>query len=152
MKITRSLPIVLGLLLISSRPATAQTLTILASPAAMIISSATAGLQPNAPPADVSTNYSVTTPANLKSGTISAQIFGTCLSMPTGTKLFITMTAPPGATNVNNADLSTGAITVVVTGIPQKTNATSLGITYNFSATAAAGVLSSTCQVRFTIY
>src|ERR1035437_9631858 len=45
-KIMRALPIVLGLLLISSRPAAAQTFSVSGSPAKMTITTAVAGSQP----------------------------------------------------------------------------------------------------------
>ena len=61
--------------------------------------------------------------------------------MPTGTTLTLTLTPSAGATSLGPVSLGTVAQSVV-TNI-QKENGTTLGVTYVFSATAAAGVVPS---------
>ena len=114
----------------------AQTLSVTGAPTLLRINSAVAGSQPVA----VSTsggNYTVTTPTANKQYAVTAQLNA---NMPTGTTLTITLAA------LGQGSVSLGAVALdvtarnVVTGIKKNTNATQ-SITYQFSATAAAGVV-----------
>jgi hypothetical protein len=114
------------------------------SPAALIISSATAGSEPS-PAVNSATTYAITTNESTK------KITGVLDSvMPANTALTINLAAPTGATSAGDvvlsnvaADLVTGISTVAESG---KT------ITYTFSATIAAGVIPSTSRtVTFTV-
>jgi hypothetical protein len=87
---------------------------------------------------DASTTYFIRVKVPSGTGTITAQINS---AMPLGTTLSLTMTASTGATSLGPVNLNTTAQSVV-TGI-QKENGTTLGMTYVFSATAAAGVVPS---------
>ena len=103
----RALPIVLGLLLISSRPATAQPATVLivpGSPATMTINAAVAGSQPTAV-TDASTTYTVSVKQTDGLQHITAQIG--VLPMPANTTLSITMALPSGGTGGGPVILST---------------------------------------------
>ena len=144
----RALPIVFGLLLISSRPATAQSVTVFkvpVSPATMTINTAVAGSQPTAV-TDASTTYTVSVKQADAPQHITAQIDA---SMPLGTTLSITMTLSSGGTGSGPQLLSTTPVTVV--GNISRVNGSSGSITYTFSATAAAGVVSGQRFVTFTL-
>lgn len=105
------------------------------NPGNLVVSTATAGSEPDAV-TDNSTTYSITTNESSKkiTGSISA-------AMPTNTTLQINLTAPTGGSSAGNitlgtvaADLVTGIATVAESG---------LTITYTFSATVDAGVVAS---------
>jgi hypothetical protein len=137
-KIMRALPIVLGLLLISSRPATAQTFTVSGSPAKMTINTAVAGSQPTSV-TDAATTYKVQVRSWQGIKKITAQINA---AMPAGTTLQLSMVPPVGATSPGPVTLTTVAQSIV-NNIANVGTTVTLGITYKFSATAAAGVVSS---------
>jgi hypothetical protein len=112
-----------------------NALTVSGNPAALIVSSATAGSQPTAA-TNALTTYAITTnhTAEKVTGVLSA-------AMPANTTLSIALVAPTGGTSAGTvtltavaADLVTGIVPVAESG---KT------ITYTFSATIAAGILSS---------
>ena len=149
MKITRALPIVLGLLLSSSRPATAQPTTVLkvsGSPT-MTINTAVPGSQPTAV-TDASTTYTVSVKQTDGLQHITAQIG--VLPMPANTTLSITMALPSaGGTGFGPVTLSLTP-QIVIGNIP-KVSGSSGSITYTFSATAAAGVVSGQRFVTFTL-
>jgi hypothetical protein len=113
----------------------AQTLAVSGSPGLLRVSNAVAGSQPIAV-SNSSTTYTVTTPNPTRLYNLTARLSA---PMPAGVTLTGTFAAPPGATSL-------GAIALdatdrnVVTGIPRRTNAT-LGITYQLSALASAGVV-----------
>lgn len=96
---------------------------------------------------DSSTTYSVST--NDTGKKITA---GIDAAMPTGTTLAVKL-ASSKATSAGEADISaatTGAEVDVVTGLSKCTDSAQT-ITYTFSATAAAGVVSGSKTVTFTI-
>jgi hypothetical protein len=114
------------------------------NPGALIINAATAGSDPD-PATDNSTSYNVTTNgANKKiTGYLDAV-------MPANTALNLTLTAPTGGTSTGQITLTTAAQDLV-TGISQL-GESGLTIAYEFTATAAAGVIaSSTRTVTFTV-
>jgi len=61
--------------------------------------------------------------------------------MPAGTTLLATFAAPPGATSLGAVALDNVARDLVI-NVPRNTNATQ-GITYQFVATASAGVIAT---------
>ena len=148
MKITRALPIVLGLLLSSSRPATAQPTTVLkvsGSPT-MTINTAVPGTQPTAV-TDALTTYTLSVKQADAPQHIMAQID---TPMPANTTLSITMALPSaGGTGFGPVTLSLTP-QIVIGNIP-KVSGSSGSITYTFSATAAAGVVSGQRFVTFTL-
>ena len=105
----------------------------------LVINTATAGTAPTAVTASAN-SWSVTT--NQTGAMITASI---PTAMPTGVTLSANLTAPAGATSTGLTTLGTTAVNVV-TGIT-KLNAAGLGLSYQLSATAAAGVVSSSTRV-----
>jgi hypothetical protein len=105
------------------------------NPGALVVSAATAGSEPTAA-TDATTTFSITTNGSSK------KITGVLNSaMPANTSLKATLTAPTGGTSAGQVtltasaqDLVTGISTVAESGI---------AISYEFSATAAAGVIAS---------
>lgn len=108
------------------------------NPGAMSVSGATAGAQPSSV-TDATTTFAVTT--NQSGQKITGAIN---TAMPTGTTLDLTLGAPSGATSTGAVALSTTA-TNLVTGISTLVSLSN-AITYNFSATAAAGQVSSSSR------
>jgi len=107
------------------------------NPGALIVNSATAGSQPNEVK-DTSTTYAITTNCKKNAKKITAAIDS---AMPKKTTLKITLAAPTGGTTKGQKTLSTSAVNVV-TGIDAVASS-GHQITYDFSATAAAGVVAS---------
>ena len=105
------------------------------NPSALIVSAATAGSEPTAV-TDASTSYSITTNGSSKkiTGAINS-------AMPSNTLLKITLVAPTGGTSAGQITLSTSAQDLV-TGISTLAESGKT-ITYEFSATVDAGVVSS---------
>ena len=140
MRIATLLLLVTGLLPLGSRPAAAQPatqLTMSAPPASMIISSALAGNQPTAITSSTATYFIVDkTPSGTRK--LTAQIN---TPMPAGTNLSINLVPSATATSLGAVNLSTIAQDVVV-NISHE-NGSTLGITYVFGATTAAGVVPS---------
>lgn len=112
-------------------------------PGALIVNSATAGSQPDAA-TDATTSYNVTTNGSSKKITGSIDS-----AMPVNTTLGVTLTAPTGGSSpgqvmltITDQDLVTGISTLAESG---------MSISYQFSATAAAGVIASSNRtVTFT--
>jgi hypothetical protein len=147
LKFPTILLVAFSLLSACSRPAAAQTaLTVAAPPAAMMISTAVAGSQPTA--SSVASTYTVQVKPVAGVKKITAQLD---LAMPTNTTLTMTLAAPPGATSQGPVVMSTTATDMVVNLAsinPSQTRA----ITYSFSATVAAGVLTSQSRtITFTL-
>lgn len=110
----------------------------------LLINAATAGSAPTSVTSSGNT-WAVTT--NQTGAKITASIAS---AMPTGVTLSANLAAPSGATTNGLVALGTTAADMV-TGIT-KINASSLSLTYQLDATAAAGVItSSTKVVTFTI-
>lgn len=134
------------LLALAGRTAASQRITVPGNPAPLTVSNAVAGLEPMA--VSSSTTYRVTTP--LRAGRtykITAQLLS---PMPPGLTLTANLTPPPGATSAGAVPLD-GTARDLVTGIPARTRFTG-NITYQFSATVAAGVVPSTTRsVTLTI-
>ena len=131
---------------IAANGAAAQSLTISGPVSAPLrITTAAAGSAPT-PRTDNTTTYTVkTTNGNPKK--ITATINS---AMPVGTTLQIALAAVTGSVGVAPVTLSTTAQTVL-TNITTTANRTG-GITYTFSATPAAGVITSTTRiVTFTL-
>jgi hypothetical protein len=119
-------------------------LSVSGNPGAMTVSAATAGSAPDAV-SDATTTYAITT--NESTRKITAAID---TAMPAGVTLTVSLVAPTGGT-------STGAVTLgtvagdAVTGI-STLNESGKTITYNLSATSAAGVITSASKtVTLTI-
>lgn len=134
-------------LLICGGAASAQTLSASGNPGLLRISTAVAGSEPVSVSNSVTT-YTVTTPNANRTYAITAQLDA---NMPIGTTLTVTLAPPPPSA------VSLGAVTLdvtarnVVTEITRNTNSTQ-NITYQLSATVAAGVIpSSNRTVTFTI-
>ncbi len=105
------------------------------NPGNLIVSTATAGSEPDVA-TDNSTSYSITTNESSKkiTGSISA-------AMPANTTLQINLTAPTGGSSAGDVTLTTTAADLV-TGIATVAES-GLTITYKFSATVSAGVVTS---------
>ncbi|MEI9894765.1 MAG: hypothetical protein WDN28_12980 [Chthoniobacter sp.] len=119
-------------------------LSVSAGTATLTVNSATAGSAPNVA-TDTTTSYAITTnETNRKiTGALSA-------NMPTGVVLSATLAAPTGATSGGKLALSTTAADLV-TGVATL-NESGKGISYELSATSAAGVVpSATKTVTLTI-
>ena len=114
------------------------------NPGALIVSTATAGQQPNEV-LDNSTTYNITT--NETNKTITGAL---AVAMPAGVTLKINLVAPTGATSVGDVTLTTTAQNLV-TGITKVAEGGKV-ITYKLSATVSAGVItSSTNTVTLTL-
>ena len=110
----------------------------------LVINTATAGSNPTATNNSTAT-WAVTT--NQTGAKITASIGS---NMPAGLTLTVDLAAPAGATSAGAQSLSTTAVDLVttITRLAQS----SLGVTYTLTATAAAGVVSSTSRtVTYTI-
>jgi hypothetical protein len=141
--------IVAGLIMLFCGSAFAQTATqtvtfqvtaideisVSGDPGALIVNSATAGSQPDAA-TDATTSYAVTT--NGSSKKVTGEIDS---AMPANTTLAVTLTAPSGGSSAGQVTLTTSAADLV-TGISTLAES-GMTISYNFSATAAAGVVAS---------
>ncbi len=108
------------------------------NPGNLIVNSATAGSQPDAV-SDNSTSYAITTNETTKKITGAIDT-----NMPANTTLQINLTAPTGGTSAGNVTLTTTAADLV-TSISQVAES-GLTITYTFSATVSAGVVTSTSR------
>ena len=109
----------------------------------LVINTATAGSAPTA--ATASANWAVTT--NQTGAKVTASIGS---AMPAGVTLSVNLGAPAGASSAGAQELSTTAVDLV-TGLTKVAQGT-LGVTYSLTATAAAGVVSSTSRtVTYTI-
>ena len=119
-------------------------LSVSGNPGAMTVSTATAGSAPTAA-SDSSTSYAITT--NESNRKITG-ILNTV--MPTGVSLSVNLVAPTGGTSLN-AIVLTATAQDLVTGI-SALNESGKTITYNLSATSAAGVVASaTKTVTLTV-
>jgi hypothetical protein len=110
----------------------------------LVVNTATAGSNPTATNNSTAT-WAVTT--NQNGAKITASIGS---NMPAGLTLEVSLAAPAGASSAGLQALSTTAVDVVtsITRLAQG----SLGVTYTLTATAAAGVVSSTSRtVTYTI-
>jgi hypothetical protein len=119
-------------------------LSVSAATASLTVNAATAGGAPNAV-THATTTYAITTNES------NRKITGALNSnMPSGVTLSATLAAPTGATSGGKMSLSTTAADLV-TGI-STLNESGKTITYELSATAAAGVVpSATKTVTLTI-
>jgi hypothetical protein len=134
-----------GLLCLWAGIAGAQQLSVSGSPAAMKITSATAGLPPN-DALNTATTYSVKGKAN-KSYKITVALNA---NMPAGMTLTIDLVPPAGAVDDGVVTLSTTAREVV--GNITNTTTFTGQITYDLAATPAAGVVTSQSRiVTFTL-
>jgi hypothetical protein len=109
----------------------------------LVINTAAAGTNPTAVTAPAT--WAVTT--NQTGAKITASIGS---NMPAGLTLSVNLTAPSGAASAGSQALSTTAVDLVtsITRLAQS----ALSVTYSLSATAAAGVVSSTSRtVTYTI-
>lgn len=109
----------------------------------LVINTATAGVDPSA--ATAAATWAVTT--NQTGAKVTASIGS---AMPAGVSLTVNLAPPTGATSAGAQALSTTAVDLV-TGLTKVAQGT-LGVTYSLTATAAAGVVSSTSRtVTYTI-
>ena len=129
----------------------AQTITVSGNPGLQRVSAAIAGSEPTAPAPDASRTFTVTTPS--VAGNQKYQILMSMnANMPANVTLTATLGVPPGSQGV-----STGAITLDVTPrallTSLKKNITgTASITYQLTATVAAGVVPLTSRtVTFTV-
>lgn len=113
-------------------------LSVSGNPGALNITSAVAGSGPS-PVSDATTTYAVTT--NESNRKITGAID---LAMPSGVTLSVTLQAPTGASSAGVVSLSTSAADLV-TGI-SAVNQSGRTITYQLSATTAAGTVSSSTR------
>ena len=117
----------------------AQTISVVGNPAGMTVTDAVPGFEPA--PLSASTSYSITTNQPNKIFKVTAQLN---TNMPADLTLTATMTVPSGATSTGTQSLSTTPADLI-TGITRNTTFSGT-ITYQFVATAAAGVV--TAQTR----
>ena len=108
------------------------------NPAALNVITAVPGSQPTAA-TDASTSYSITTNNSSKKITCSIDS-----AMPANTTLGVTLVAPTGGSSAGQITLTTTAQDMV-TGISTLAES-GLTITYEFSATLAAGIISSSTR------
>ena len=108
------------------------------NPAALNVITAVPGSQPTAA-TDASTSYSITTNNSSKKITCSINS-----AMPANTTLEVTLVAPTGGSSAGQITLTTTAQDMV-TGISTLAES-GLTITYEFSATLAAGIISSSTR------
>jgi len=135
----RRVPTLLLLLTALHSTAThAQLLSVSGNPGALDVVGATPGSNPNSV-SNASTTYTVTVVFRAK---IAVSINS---AMPSGLTLRVTLAAPSGAVSNGPITLSTTAQDAV-NGIPLGTVLSTRGVTYSFSATAAAGVVASTTR------
>ncbi|MBA2689132.1 MAG: hypothetical protein H0U64_13690 [Gemmatimonadaceae bacterium] len=125
-------------------PAAAQSLSVSGNPASMNISSATAGSEPVGD-GNSATTYSVTT-LIIQKKKVTARLSS---NMPAGMTLSVSLVAPSGATSM-------GAVTLDNTDRDLVVNIGNLlaetkSITYQFTGTAAAGALTSSRTVTFSL-
>jgi len=121
-----------------------NAITVSGNPAALTVNAATAGSAPTAV-SDATTTYAITTNETGKkiTGAINT-------AMPAGVTLTVNLTAPTGGTSAGATSLGTSA-SDLVTGITTL-NESAKTITYNLSATSAAGVVGSASKtVTLTI-
>lgn len=136
----RSASLALFVLLAAAEGAHAQALAVSGNPGLLRVSNAVAGSQPIAV-SNSSTTYTVTTPIPNRLYNLTARLNA---PMPAGVTLSGTFAAPPGATSLGAIALDATARNVV-TGIPRRIVAT-LGITYQLSALASAGVVANSSR------
>jgi hypothetical protein len=105
------------------------------NPGALIVITAVPGSQPTAV-TDATTTYAITT--NIANKKITGALN---TAMPANTSLKVTLVAPTGGTSAGQITLTASAQDLV-TGISTLAES-GLGISYNFSATLAAGVVAS---------
>ena len=105
------------------------------NPSALIVNAAVPGSQPTAA-TDAATSYSITT--NNSSRKITGGINS---AMPSNTSLKVSLTAPTGGSSAGQVTLTTTAQDLV-TGISTLAES-GKSISYEFSATLAAGIISS---------
>lgn len=119
-------------------------LSVSGNPGALTVNAATAGSQPN-PVSDSSTTYAITTNETGKKLTAAIDT-----AMPDNVTLSLTATAPSVGTSAGKKSLSASPVDVV-TGITQVAES-GIGLSYELSATVAAGVVSSSSKtVTLTI-
>ncbi len=128
--------LLLAALLVGVRGASAQSLSVSGSPSLLRVNAAIAGSAPTAV-SNSSTTYTVNI-GNHTSQNITARIN---TAMPAGVTLKITLAAPSSAVSLGAVTLSTTSQNVVTS--LDKNVITTQSITYQLSATAAAGVVSS---------
>lgn len=128
------------LLVIGSRVAGAQSLSVTpASVGTLTVSTALAGQEP-AGVAMSGGTYTVGLKKNKGISTITAQLTA---PLPAGTTLSITLAAPAGATSAGPVQLSTSPQPVVINLPNASTSYFNLAIDYTFTATSAAGVVTT---------
>ena len=125
--------LVVAILLLSGRMATAQILTVSGSPAAMTITSAIAGSDPTSATNSATTYSAVVVLASHITAALNS-------NMPTGVTLTITLAVAAGATSSGPVVLDVTARNVATNVNLSQLNQT---ITYNLSALASAGVVAS---------
>lgn len=120
---------------VSCEIATIQVISVSASPAALIVDSATPGFEPDSA-TDATTAYSITVNKDSK---ITAEID---TAMSTDITLTINL-ASTGGISAGDVDISNATTTPldVVTTIPAGSKASAQTITYTLSALASAGVM-----------
>jgi len=125
--------------------AMADDISVNGNPGSLIISSATAGSD-LAPATDATTTYNIDITIGTKKITGALDT-----AMPANTSLKATLAAPTGATSTGQVTLSVTAFDLV-TGIGIGTSQNGLGISYEFSASVLAGIVSAASKtVTFTI-
>lgn len=117
--------------------------TVTSTPITLTVNAAVAGSDPT-PVSDATSVWAITT--NQTGTKVSANI---PLDMPAGVTLGVLLGQPAGAASTSK-NLASGAAQDLVTGIT-KLKATGLAVTYTLSATAAAGVVSGSRVVTYTL-
>jgi len=136
----------MGLVLSAVSATGAQSLSVSGSPAALKITTASAGSPPNAA-VNSATTYTVTVRNKNQPQKITAQLDA---AMPTGTTLTIDLSPVTKSTSVGPVDLATTPQDLVVDVV--NTSSRTAGITYTFNASSGAGVVPSSFRtVTFTL-
>jgi hypothetical protein len=132
----------LAVLAVLALPAvmSAQAVVVSGDPGALIVSTAAAGLEPDAFH-DATTTYAVTTSAPHQK--ITARLDA---PLPAGVTLTIQLTPPPGATSRGAVALTT-LDQELVGPIPTPGSYAGLAIVYAYSATVKAGPIPGTARV-----
>ncbi len=126
-----------------SSGSTVETLTLSGNPLSLLVSTALAGLQPDAV-LDQATTYDVSV---TQTSQIAVQLTS---SLPSGLTLRVRMDAPAGAVSAGYVSLTTTAQDLV-TSIPSGSYS-QLTVSYEISGTVSAGVVAlNTVDVDFTL-
>jgi hypothetical protein len=132
---------------IAAAQGTIGTITVGAAPGTLIITTAVAGMDPTG--VSGSSTYTVKAKQANKPQKVTGQLNA---AMPAGVTLTVTLAAPTGGAATSNGAVALDATARDLVGNITNTTNQTLAMTYNLSATAAAGVIANQNRtVTFTI-